>query len=443
MPATTPPSIRRAPAGPPPRRLARRAAVLAAPALLGACGGAQSALDPRARQAAETAGLFEWMAIGAAAIWATVMLIAVLAVLRPPVRGGARQADRLIVFGGVVFPTVVLAGLLTAGLRLLPDWSDSPARLQVEVTGEQFWWRVAYRRDDLPAPVRSANEIHLPAGEPVEFVLGARDVIHSFWIPSLAGKVDMVPGRETRLLVEDPQPGVYRGVCAEFCGTGHAQMAMQVVVHPPEAFERWLARRTRPAAAAASGAPAATPSAGPAAPAAGPPAAADADADPSSAAPAADPGAPTATPSAGPDAPAADPSPTAEADRPDPDAPASEAWTEAPVPGLFARALHRGREASEARGDPSEGRALFLDSGCGACHRVAGVVEAGEVGPDLTHFASRRSLAAGVAELSRPLLIDWLRDPTALKAGARMPAYGEALDEAELAALADWLLELR
>ncbi|MGR3782248.1 MAG: c-type cytochrome, partial [Albimonas sp.] len=120
-----------------------------------------------------------------------------------------------------------------------------------------------------------------------------------------------------------------------------------------------------------------------------------------------------------------------------------DAGPEAPVAGLFARALHRGREASEARGDPSEGRAPFLDSGCGACHRVAGVVEAGEVGPDLTPFASRRSLAAGVAELSRPLLIDWLRDPAALKAGARMPAYGEALDEAELAALADWLLELR
>ena len=434
MPATTPPSIRRAPAGPPPRRLARRAAVLAAPALLGACGGAQSALDPRARQAAETAGLFEWMAIGAAAIWATVMLIAVLAVLRPPLRGGARQADRLIVFGGVVVPTVVLAGLLTAGLRLLPDWSDSPARLQVEVTGEQFWWRVAYRRDDLPAPVRSANEIHLPAGEPVEFVLGARDVIHSFWIPSLAGKVDMVPGRETRLLVEDPQPGVYRGVCAEFCGTGHAQMAMQVVVHPPEAFERWLAHRTRPAVVATAnpGAPAETPPAAPGAPAAGPPAAADSDADPSPAAQAdpPDPETPAATPSADPDAPASD-------------APDAEAWTEAPVPGLFARAIHRGREAPAPRGDPSEGRALFLDSGCGACHRVAGVVEAGEVGPDLTHFASRRSLAAGVAELSRPLLIDWLRDPTALKAGARMPAYGEALDEAELAALADWLLELR
>lgn len=332
-------------------RLAPIAVILPAAGLVASCDGPQSALVPRARQAVEVAALFEWMAWGAVAIWAAVMLAAILAVLRPAMRGGSRRADRLIIFGGVVFPTVVLAALLAAGLRLLPDWGHSPARLRVEVGGEQFWWRVAYARDDLAVPVRTANEIHLPAGEPVEFVLSARDVIHSFWIPSLAGKMDMIPGRVNRLLVEDPQPGVYRGVCAEFCGTGHALMAFTVVVHPPESFEAWLAAEARPAA--------------------------------------------------------------------------SEALREGPPDAA------------------AEGRRLFLDHGCGACHPVRGLVEAGDVGPDLTHFAARATLGAGLAPISRETVADWMRDPQALKPGARMPGYGALMSEAELETLADWLLELR
>ena len=114
------------------------------------------------------------------------------------------------------------------------------------MTGEQFWWRVAYRPADDTAPVLSANEIRLPAGQPVEFLLESTDVIHSFWIPPLAGKMDMIPGRETRLSIVATKPGTYRGACTEYCGTSHALMAFTVVVMEPDAFGQWLAARASP-----------------------------------------------------------------------------------------------------------------------------------------------------------------------------------------------------
>jgi cytochrome c553 len=117
-----------------------------------------------------------------------------------------------------------------------------PDAIRVEVIGHQWWWQVRYPRDGAP-PVELANEIHLPVGRTVEFTLDGRDVIHSFWIPSLGGKMDMIPGRRTRLLLEPTRVGTYRGVCAEFCGTSHARMSFAVVVQSPEDFDRWLAEQ--------------------------------------------------------------------------------------------------------------------------------------------------------------------------------------------------------
>lgn len=307
--------------------------------MLPACGGPQSALDPAGLEAERLLSLFVFMGLGAAIIWALLMGTAVMAILRAPGRDTPRLANWLIIGGGVIFPTAGLAALLTFGLSNLPDWTGSPADLRIHVHGEQFWWRVSYEHDG--ERILSANEIHLPAGKPVEFVLTTADVIHSFWIPAIGGKMDMMPGRENRLILNPSTPGVYRGACAEFCGPSHALMAFAVVVHPPEEFDLWLAAEARPASGTAE----------------------------------------------------------------------------------------------------SEGRRLFLANGCGACHRIEGIVELGEVGPDLTHFGSRRSLAAGSAPMTRDAIAGWITNPQALKPEAGMPAYA-MLPEEEIVAIADFLLTL-
>ncbi len=134
------------------------------------------------------------------------------------------------------------------GLSMLPDLvAPAPeGSLKIVVSGEQWWWRVRYLPPGGEAIVL-ANEIRLPVGEPVEFRLESPDVIHSFWIPSLGGKMDMIPGRLTRLALEPTRTGVFRGVCAEYCGTSHALMSFYVVVMEKEEFDRWLAHQAAPA----------------------------------------------------------------------------------------------------------------------------------------------------------------------------------------------------
>src|SRR3546814_18234349 len=121
--------------------------------------------------------------------------------------------------------------------------------LRLAVTGEQWWWRVSYSPEGGGDVVHSANEIRLPAGRRAELLLDSPDVIHSFWIPPLGGKMDMIPGRTTRLVLEPERPGDYRGACAEFCGTSHALMAFSVTVMEAAAFDEWLAAEAAPAAA--------------------------------------------------------------------------------------------------------------------------------------------------------------------------------------------------
>ena len=317
--------------------IARKLAFFAPVFFLWGCNPQQSALHPAGTDASELADLFWFMTIGGALVWVIIMGTAIYAVLGKKRPRSERFADRFVFFGGVVFPTVGLAILLVVGLALLPGWTDrDDADLRVHVMAEQFWWRLGYETDS--GRVETANELHLPVNATTEFVLESTDVIHSFWIPALGGKMDAIPGRTNLWRLTPTKPGIYRGVCAEFCGPSHALMAFQVVVHEQEDFDAWLAAEARPAVATGSDA--------------------------------------------------------------------------------------------------------FMAAGCSACHTVRGVAEAGAVGPDLTHFASRRSLGADTLPINAETLQDWLVAPQHIKPGARMPSF-HTLPQADRDAIVAFLMELK
>jgi cytochrome c oxidase subunit 2 len=217
-------------------------------ALSAGCRGPQSALEPAGRGAEQIAALFWWMTGGSFVVWAAVIALTLYAIRARPIAEGKHWVPMLIIGGGAVVPTVVLAGLLTYGLALLPPLlAPAPeGSLKISVVGEQWWWRVRYHPAD-GEPVDLANEIRLPLGEPVTFELSSPDVIHSFWIPALGGKVDMIPGRRTRLTLQPTRTGIFRGICAEYCGASHALMAFDVVVVEKIEFARWLDAQRAPA----------------------------------------------------------------------------------------------------------------------------------------------------------------------------------------------------
>ncbi|MDO9022832.1 MAG: c-type cytochrome [Deltaproteobacteria bacterium] len=228
---------------------ARSRTLLAALALgAAACRGPQSALDPAGRGADRIATLFTIMAVGAAVVWLAMVALTVFAVRVHAAPRVERRTALFILGGGALVPTVVLTALLVYGLALLPELvAPAPAgSLRVAVTGEQWWWRVRYPGPD-GRTVELANEVHLPLGQAADLRLDSADVIHSFWIPSLGGKLDMFPGRTSRLALWPTRAGRYRGVCAEYCGASHALMAFAVVVEPRAALDRWLAHQSEPA----------------------------------------------------------------------------------------------------------------------------------------------------------------------------------------------------
>lgn len=229
----------------------RAALPLAASLMLASCSGSQSALDPAGEEAGQIATLFWVMTIGGLAIWALVVGFSLYAARwkRNPVSEEA--AGKVILWAGVVFPVAVLTALLGYALWLMPSLrpfaGGEGASLRIEVVAGQFWWHVVYHRPDGESVV-SANEIRLPVGERVEFSLTSADMIHSFWIPALGGKMDAIPGRVNRLSLLATRPGIYRGQCAEFCGTSHARMAFPAVAMEPGAFRAWLDARGAPSA---------------------------------------------------------------------------------------------------------------------------------------------------------------------------------------------------
>jgi cytochrome c oxidase subunit 2 len=213
---------------------------------LAACAGAQSTLDPAGPSAASIFRLGTIMYVVATIV--TVLVVALM--LAPFLRRRERTVNRRLFLwgGGVALPLLTLTALVPYVFTIGHETRASlrPDQLTVTVIGHQFWWEVAYRTPN-GRTVASANELRLPAGRPVELLLRSNDVIHSFWVPSLAGKTDMIPGRENRMVIQADRPGVYRGQCAEYCGLEHALMAFDVVVLPPAEFDAWLVRLPQPA----------------------------------------------------------------------------------------------------------------------------------------------------------------------------------------------------
>lgn len=304
------------------------------------CAGIQSAFSPFGAEAEATLKITWSMFVAAALITAAVLALATYAVRSKAGRIDHRRGMRLILWLGAVVPTLLLTALLIYSLPTMRPLAAGPEGLRIAVEGEQFWWRVRYRSAVL-APVETANEIRLPVGRNVTFELSSPDVIHSFWIPGLAGKMDMIPGRTNQLVVRATRAGVFRGACAEFCGLSHARMAFDVIAMEAGEFDAWLADLEQPAL-----------------------------------------------------------------------------------------------EVSGA------GRTLFSDYGCAGCHVVRGHSGGSPIGPDLTHFGGRRSLAAGTLPMTLAAISSFIRNPPASKPGASMPSFADMPAE-DGDAIARYLGELR
>lgn len=225
----------------------RVAACVALSLLVAGCANvSQSALHPQGDSAKSIFHLTWIMTAGAAIVLSIVLAAIVVAIRKTGGAGAWLASERAIWVLGIGMPIAVLTVLLVYGLLATRALTAPPlaAPFRIDVVGEQWWWRVTYGEGT--NRIHGANEIRVPVGRPVEFVLTSADVIHSFWIPSLAGKMDMIPGRETRLRLTALRPGRYRGQCAEYCGGPHALMAFPVVAMAAADFDAWIARQSSP-----------------------------------------------------------------------------------------------------------------------------------------------------------------------------------------------------
>jgi cytochrome c oxidase subunit 2 len=247
------------------RRLAARAAGAVAVALGAALAAAAcardgpSVMEPAGPNAGRINVLWWVMLVAGTVVLVIVLALLAVALRRRPADAPARprpepaaerRLTRMVVIGGAVAPAAILAALFlltlsTLGALAAPGRADE---LVVEVTGKQFWWEVRYAGGAPHERFETANEIHIPVGQRVRLRLRASDVIHSLWVPALAGKMDLIPGRATEMWIQADRPGVFRGQCAEFCGVQHANMGLLVVARPPDDFARWAAAQRRPAA---------------------------------------------------------------------------------------------------------------------------------------------------------------------------------------------------
>jgi cytochrome c oxidase subunit 2 len=221
------------------------------------CSGWQNALDPASGDAGHISWLF-WLFVAVlGVIWALVMVVLGMALMMRSRRiddplpshptHDRRAAWVIAALSGATLVTVlILTGLSFAGQRHL--FGPREEAVTIRVTGHQWWWDVRYEEDDPSRTFTTANEIHLPVGKPINIKLNSSDVIHSFWVPNLMGKLDLIPGRENQLRLTADRAGIYRGQCAEYCGLQHAHMGLMVVVEPQDAFERWRSGQIAPAA---------------------------------------------------------------------------------------------------------------------------------------------------------------------------------------------------
>jgi cytochrome c oxidase subunit 2 len=222
--------------------------------LVAGCGSDHSAVNPQSSQQRSIADLF-WVMMGAAWLgFGVVVLLLFLGWLRRnrshlPFGGGEGAATALVLLLGVAVPIAVLSTLFLWADVFVVRSTAAPkpgtTALTVHVTAHQWFWEVRYQG----TRAVTANEIHIPARTPVRVIGTTDDVIHSFWVPALNRKIDLIPGRRNSVLLEADRPGVYRGQCSEYCGIQHAHMALAVYVQPRAAFRAWLGTMARPARA--------------------------------------------------------------------------------------------------------------------------------------------------------------------------------------------------
>lgn len=202
-------------------------------------------LDP-AGPYASSVSLLSWILFAMGAVVLMIVLVAVyIAIFGRPGLQAKLGGKAIIWVGGIAFPVVVLTILLVYGLSLTRHLSDpvEGSEMRVQITGEMWWWRVAYLDAQGQAVVHDANELHIPTGRPVVLELESADVIHSFWVPRLSGKLDMIPGRRNLMKIQADVPGTFGGQCAEYCGGPHALMGFKVVAHDPARFARLMQNR--------------------------------------------------------------------------------------------------------------------------------------------------------------------------------------------------------
>ncbi|MQX91071.1 cytochrome c oxidase subunit II [Sinorhizobium meliloti] len=225
-----------------------RPALIIFPLTLTGCDGWQSTLDPQGPQADTLADLFWVFTAILAAVWLLTMAALFLALRREhAARAGPlmrepqaeRGMTRAVTAATILTAAIVIALTVVSYAAQRALFSRNEAPLQLLVKGHQWWWEVTYEDAQPSRRFTTANEIHVPVGQPVLIKLQSSDVIHSFWVPSLAGKMDVIPGRENRIVIEATRDGIFRGQCAEFCGWQHAHMAITVVAHATADFERW------------------------------------------------------------------------------------------------------------------------------------------------------------------------------------------------------------
>jgi len=308
-------------------------------------GDDQNALHPASKQEHSISVLWWVMLAGCSIGFAVIVVLLLLGWVRRnrdslPFGGRDRAGTAIVVGLGVFLPIVVLSTLFVWSDLYVIKTTDAPAasstKLTVKVVGHQWFWEVRYPGTNAV----TANEIHIPARTRVDIEGTTADVIHSFWVPELNRKADLIPGRVNRLLLDADRPGEYRGQCAEFCGQQHAHMAMDVFAEPPDAFRKWLDNQERPA---------------------------------------------------------------------------------------------RRPTTPLAR----EGARLFLNLPCSGCHMIRGTPADATIGPDLTHLASRTTLAALTLPNDATNLAHWIEDPQVYKPGSKMPGF--ALTERQIAALVAYL----
>lgn len=207
---------------------------------------AGGSLDPGGPVAAEIAELWWILLCLGAGVFVLFMFVLIRGLLRRESEGVSDRSGLFLVVGGVIMPTILVAVVFAVTLiamRAIPSSATSDP-IVVEVTGHQWWWEISY--PDLG--IRTANELHIPVGREIELRLTSADVVHSFWVPALAGKLDLLPDRVNTLILQADLPGNYTGMCAEFCGLQHANMAIEAVAERQDSFERWVAQQGSAAA---------------------------------------------------------------------------------------------------------------------------------------------------------------------------------------------------